>query len=111
MRSAGMSGIAPLSEGKRTYVEGCLKADFDPHRTCHAQRICSLSSVLGSNCADRGRSMRRREFISLGGAVVAWPLSARAQQPGVPVIGFLSSGGERAFAPMVAGFVRGLKES
>jgi len=54
--------------------------------------------------------MRRREFITLGGAVVAWPLSARAQQP-VPVIGFLSSGGKRAFAPMVAGFVRGLRES
>jgi putative tryptophan/tyrosine transport system substrate-binding protein len=56
--------------------------------------------------------MRRRDFIKgLGGAVVAWPLSARAQQPAVPVIGFLSSGGERAFVPMVAGFVRGLKES
>jgi putative tryptophan/tyrosine transport system substrate-binding protein len=55
--------------------------------------------------------MRRREFITLGMAVVAWPLSARAQQPAVPVIGFLSGGGERAFAPMVAGFVRGLKET
>jgi putative ABC transport system substrate-binding protein len=56
--------------------------------------------------------MRRREFITVvGSAVAGWPLAARAQQPAVPVIGFLSSGGERAFAPMVAGFVRGLKES
>jgi putative ABC transport system substrate-binding protein len=55
--------------------------------------------------------MRRREFITLGGAVVAWPLSARAQQPAAPVIGFLSSGGERAFAPLVASFIRGLKET
>jgi putative tryptophan/tyrosine transport system substrate-binding protein len=56
--------------------------------------------------------MRRREFIAgLGGAAIAWPLPAQAQQPTMPLIGFLHSGSPEFRRAMLAAFHRGLAET
>ncbi|HEX2367059.1 MAG TPA: ABC transporter substrate-binding protein [Bradyrhizobium sp.] len=56
--------------------------------------------------------MRRREFITLfGGTTVAWPLAVLAQQPKMPVVGFLNGGSPDGYAPYVTGFLHGLNET
>ena len=56
--------------------------------------------------------MRRRDVVSLlGGAAVSWPMAGRAQQPAMPVIGFLGAQTPEMFVSRLGAFHQGLKQT
>src|SRR6516165_7731316 len=61
--------------------------------------------------AYRGKPMRRREFITLLGGAVAWPLAVHAQQPGQPHVGYLASSADGTPEISLASFRRGLADT
>jgi ABC-type uncharacterized transport system substrate-binding protein len=70
-----------------------------------------IRAILDPGSLALGKPMQRREFISLIGGAVAWPLTARAQWPPMPVIGFLHSASLEPFADLVMAFREGLKDT
>src|SRR5215831_5853667 len=102
--------IARTADGTTNFTPPGFR--FEPYR----RQDCTLVAWYRAftHLAREGRmtvTIGRRELLAALGGAAAWPLAARAQQPAMPVVGFLSGGTPRGYTFLVAAFREGLKEA
>src|SRR5262245_61355902 len=96
----------------RDMILAARMSAFDPKRTSTAPSSELVFAITMASLGASGAVMRRREFITLlGGSAVAWPIATRAQQPAMPVVGFIHTLSPENVPHFVPAFQQGLKEA